>query len=120
MEKKGLIPEVWCARCDKRMEKGLLPRYEYEVGHLLQNVEAFVCPKCGKAFFTEEQAKEMKNRTAEEKEQSFGFERTVTISGKSLVVGVPSELAEHLHIKQGQKVRIFPIAKEGFMVKVGR
>ena len=54
------------------------------------------------------------------KEFSFGFVRTVTLSGKSLVVCVPSELADQLKMKQGQKVRIIPIAREGFMVKVGK
>ncbi len=55
---------------------------------------------------------------AEVKEYSFGFKRKVTISGKSLVVGIPVELADHLDIKQGTKVRIFPIATEGFMIKL--
>lgn len=35
-------------------------------------------------------------------------------------VCVPSELVDQIKIKQGQKVRIIPIAREGFRVKVGR
>lgn len=119
MTKKGLNHGIWCAACNGRMELGMLPAYEFEPGYPLPNVGAYTCSKCGKVFFTEEQAKEMKNRTNELKQCTFGFERTVTISGKSLVVGVPSGLAHHLKIKQGQKVRIIPMAKEGFMVKVG-
>ena len=108
---------IYCAKCNVQMKLGVLPKYEYEEGYPLHNIQAYQCPKCSKAFFTEEQAKEMEARTAEVKEYSFGFERKVTISGKSLVVGIPSELADHLDIKQGTKVRIFPIAKEGFMIK---
>ncbi|MBI2110596.1 AbrB/MazE/SpoVT family DNA-binding domain-containing protein [Candidatus Woesearchaeota archaeon] len=59
----------------------------------------------------------MEARTAEVREYAFGFERKVTISGKSLVVGIPAELAVHLNIKQGSKVRIIPVAKEGLMIK---
>jgi len=120
MAKKELNEEIWCAKCDAGMKLATTPRYEYEPGFPLHNVESFTCPKCGKVFFTEEQARRMRQQTEEMKDQAFSFERTITVSGKSLVVGVPSELASHLHIKQGQRVRIIPLAKEGFLVKTGR
>ena len=83
----------------------------------MHNVSAFRCNKCGKIFFTESQTKNMKNRTNELKEYTFGFERKVLMSGKSLVVGIPSELADHLHLKQGERVKVFPIADEGLMIR---
>ena len=107
----------YCAKCDTEMQEVLLPKYEYEEGHLLHNIGAFRCNKCGKIFFTESQAREIKARTNEMKEYVFGFERKVIVSGKSLVVGIPHELAEHLQITQGQKLKIFPVAEEGFMVR---
>ena len=106
----------YCAKCDEEMQTVLLPRYDYEEGCPLRNVSAFRCNNCGKVFFTENQAKEMKKRTNELKEYVFGFERKVLVSGKSLVVGIPHELARQLHIHQGQRVKIVPIAKEGFMI----
>ncbi|MEK6960028.1 MAG: hypothetical protein AABX47_02570 [Nanoarchaeota archaeon] len=118
---RGKIKDGWCCvKCDLPMESVLLPRYEYEIGCPLHDVEALKCKKCGEVFFTEDQAHAMRDRTEELKEFSFGFVRTVTLSGKSLVVCVPSELADQLKMKQGQKVRIIPIAREGFMVKVGK
>lgn len=114
---KKLTEGIFCAKCDVEMKLGVLPRYEFDEGFPLHNVQAYQCPKCNNVFFTEEQAHEMEARTSELKEYTFGFERKVTISGKSLVVGIPSELADHLHIKQGQKVRIIPIAKDGFMIR---
>lgn len=116
MEKK-LTEGIFCVKCDVEMKRGILPRYEFEEGYPLHNVQAYLCPKCSNIFFTEEQANEMEARTAELKEYTFGFERKVTISGKSLVVGIPSELVDHLNIKQGQKVRIIPVAKDGFMIR---
>lgn len=107
----------YCAKCKVVMNPGFLSRYEYEEGIPLHHVSTLICSKCGKYFFTEEQAHAMRDRTREIKEYTFGFERKVTISGKSLVVGIPSELANHLHIKKGQKVRIIPVASEGILIK---
>src|SRR3989338_2847835 len=112
---KEMNEGIYCAKCNIQMKLGVLPKYEYEEGYHLHNVRAYQCYKCNKTFFTEEQAHEMEARTAEVKEYTFGFERKVTISGKSLVVSIPKELADHLEIRQGQKVKIIPIAKEGFM-----
>lgn len=112
---KESIP--YCAKCDEEMQEVLLPKYEYEESLVLHNVSAFRCNKCEKIFFTEHQAREMKTRTNELKEYTFGFERKVLISGKSLVVGIPCELAEHLKMQPGQRVKIFPLANEGMIVR---
>ena len=114
---KEMNEGIYCAKCNIQMKLGVLPKYEYEEGYPLHNVRAYQCSKCNKTFFTEEQAHEMEARTAEVKEYTFGFERKVTISGKSLVVSIPKELADHLNIKQGTKVRIIPVAKEGLMIR---
>lgn len=116
-KKKMEIDTPYCAKCNLEMKEVLLPRYEYEEGYPLHNISAYRCNKCNKTFFTEEQAKEMESRTEEIKEYLFGFERKVTISGKSLVVGIPHELAEHLHMKKGDRVKIFPVAKDGFLIR---
>lgn len=107
----------YCAKCDEEMQEVLLPKYEYEDSQVLHNVGAFRCNECGKVFFTKHQAEEMKVRTNELKEYTFGFERKVLVSGKSLVVGIPCELADHLKLEQGQKVKIFPMANEGLIVR---
>ena len=108
---------IYCAKCNKEMREVLLPKYEFEEGLPLHNVHSYRCDNCGKIFFTENQAKEMEARTNELKEYRFGFERKLTISGRSLVLGIPSELANQLKLKQGQKVKIFPMSKEGFLIK---
>ncbi len=107
----------YCVKCDKEMQEILLPKYEYEEGAVLHNVNAFRCNKCGKIFFTEQQAKVMKVRTNELKEYTFGFERKVLTSGSSLVVGIPRELVDHLDLHQGQRVKIYPMANEGLMIR---
>lgn len=108
---------IYCAKCDEEMRLILLPKYEYEEGLPLHNVGAYRCNSCGKIFFTETQAKDLEARTNEIKEYKFGFERKITVSGKSLVVTIPYEIADHLNMKAGQMVKLFPIAKEGFLIK---
>jgi hypothetical protein len=108
---------VYCVKCDEEMQGVLLPVYEYQEGLPLHNVSAFRCNICGKIFFTEAQAKEMEARSHETKEYLFGFERKISICGKSLVVTVPHEVAAHLNMKTRQAVKLFPIAREGFLIK---
>lgn len=107
----------YCTKCHEEMEDVVLSSYVFEEGIPLQNVDAAQCPSCKKVSFTEEQADLMEERTEKIKKDSFGFERKITISGKSLVVTIPSELAKHLHIKKGQKVKIFPVAKDGILIR---
>lgn len=108
---------IYCAKCNKEMREVLLPKYEFEEGLPLHSVHAYRCDNCGKVFFTEKQAKELKARTNELREYSFSFERKLTVSGRSLVLGIPSEIVEQLKLKQGQKVKIFPLSKEGFVMR---
>lgn len=109
--------KIYCVKCDEAMKLVSLPSYEFEEGTPLHNVQGYKCFRCGKLFFTEAQAKEMEARTNELKEYTFGFRRKVTISGKSLVIGIPSELAEHAKITSGTPVKILPISNEGFIVR---
>ncbi|MEK6834786.1 MAG: Mut7-C RNAse domain-containing protein [Nanoarchaeota archaeon] len=108
---------IYCAKCNQEMREVLLPKYEFEEGLPLHNIHAYRCNNCGKIFFTEKQAKEMEARTSELREYRFGFERKLTISGRSLSLGIPSELATQLNLKKGQKVKIYPISKEGILIK---
>ncbi len=119
MAKKELEEgKLCCAKCHLEMKEVLLPKYEYVGGIPLHNVSAYRCHKCGNIFFTERQAKDMESRVNELKEHCFGFERKVTVSGKSLAITIPRELVSYLKIHRGQKLKVFPMAKEGFMIKV--
>ncbi len=109
--------KMYCAHCDEEMKLVILPNYEFEEGVTLHTVRSYKCPRCKQLFFTEVQAKEMEARTNELKEYTFGFKRKVTISGRSLVLGIPVELAEHIHLEQGTEVKIVPVSNDGFMVR---
>ncbi|MBI2143852.1 hypothetical protein HYU17_01715 [Candidatus Woesearchaeota archaeon] len=107
---------VYCARCDSEMISTALPSYEYLEGHALSNVPAYKCHKCGNVFFTEQQAANMKQRTKTLVESTFGFHRKITVTGRSLAVTIPQELASHLNLSKGVTVKIIP-STSGFMVR---
>lgn len=109
--------KIYCVKCDEDMKNVSIPSYEFEEGIPLHNVQGYKCIKCQQLFFTEEQAQGMKARTDELKEYSFGFRRKITISGRSLALGIPLELAQHIHIKPGTPVKIVPVSNDSFLVR---
>ena len=109
--------EIYCAKCKTLMQETILPEYEYVVGLPLKDVPAFKCPKCNEIFFTEEQASSMEKRSKALERSRFGFERKITITGKSLAVTIPNALANHLMLKQGTKVKIVPLSDETLLIK---
>jgi len=117
MARKEMKDGIYCARCHAEMKLGILPKYEFDEGYPLHNVPAYICPRCGKCFFTEAQAHAMEARSNDVMEYAFGFERKVTVSGGSLALGIPAELADHIGLKRGQKVRVIPMARDGFIVR---
>lgn len=110
------LEKIFCAKCNKKMELVLIPKYEFEEGVPLYNVESYKCFNCIATFFTEEQSKSMEELTERVRQNQFHFERKVSICGKSLVVGIPAELAQHTGLKKGAKVTIFPISKNSFKI----
>lgn len=107
---------IYCAKCEVEMKRTVLSSYEYLEGLPLPQVPAYQCSRCNYIFLTEQQANAARKRTATIMERRFAFERRVTISGKSLAITIPQELAAHIGIKQGSKVRLRPLEQHGFVV----
>lgn len=109
--------KILCAKCSEETKKVILDKYEYVKNFPLYNVPAYQCKRCSNLFFTEKMVNEMEKRTAELKMHSFGFERRITTSGKGLVLRVPSDLASHLKLREGENVKIIPVNHKGFVVE---
>lgn len=41
----------------------------------------------------------------------------MTVSGKGLVVRVPSDVVDYLDLKEGENVKIIPVGHKGFLVE---
>ena len=46
------------------------------------------------------------------------FERKVSYAGRSLIITIPEDLARHMGIKKGDKTKLMPVGKKGFLVEV--
>ncbi|HIH19792.1 TPA: hypothetical protein HA244_00825 [Candidatus Micrarchaeota archaeon] len=104
-------------KCNINANRVVYPTYEYEEGVPLKDVEAFECPNCGEFTFTEEQVDEMERRTDAIKIHTFSFLRRVTVSGRSLCINIPEDLARHLKVAKGQAIRIRALDDRRFLVE---
>ncbi len=80
--------------------------------------EAYVCGDCLESFFTPESSDAIDRKAIEL--GTWGSERpsTVTASGRSLVVRVPSDIARELKLEKGQRVFVRPRGRRRFEVEL--
>ena len=109
--------KIVCTKCKEEMKKVILDKYEYVKEFPLYNIPAYQCRKCGNLFFTEKMVEDMESRTEELKIHMFGFERTIATSGKGLTVRIPSDLAAHMKLREGESIKIIPVNHKGFLVE---
>ena len=83
----------------------------------MRNAPAFECPKCKEFIFTLEQVEEMERRTEQLKVHLFPFLRKVTVSGRSLVINIPEDLARHLRVIKGTAVKLIALDDKRFIVE---
>lgn len=110
-EENGM--KVKCRKCQEVMKKRILDSYEYVEGFQLYGVPAFQCEKCCNLYFTENMVEQMEKRTKLLKMKSFGFRRSLAVSGRGLVVRIPADLIRHLDLKEGESVSILPVDHQG-------
>ncbi|MDI6654371.1 MAG: AbrB/MazE/SpoVT family DNA-binding domain-containing protein [Candidatus Hydrothermarchaeota archaeon] len=108
---------IKCGKCGKEMKETALDKYEFEEGISLDNVRAMKCPT-GHVTFTEEQALAIERRTEDIKKHAFKFVRSISRSGRSLVMRIPADLAKHVGLKEDSKIELIPLDKKKFLVEV--
>lgn len=110
---------VWiCSKCRVNAKKIVLDKYEYIEGIPLHNVEGYQCPKCKELFFDEKQAEAMDKASEEIKAHAFAFNRRITISGRSLVINLPEDLAKHMNLAKGEMIKLQPLDHKRFLVEL--
>lgn len=108
---------IECGKCGKEMHETVLEEYEFEEGIPLENVKAMRCAN-GHITFTEEQAISLEKRAESLKKQTFKFVRSISKSGRSLVMRIPTDLAKHIGLREDCKVELIPLTKKRFLVEV--
>lgn len=89
-----------------------------EFGVTLGNFKADVCKKCGEAYFDEETAAKIQEKSKQL--GLFGLTKKAKVAeiGNSIAIRIPKEIAEFLNIKKGKEVTIFPEGKNGLHINV--
>jgi len=106
-----------CKKCKEEAKKTVLEKYEHEKGIVLENVEAYECPKCHEFIFTEKQMEEIEKRTEVIKVHKFSFKRKLTVSGRSLVINIPEDVVRHMKLVKGKETKLTPLDDKRFLVE---
>lgn len=77
-----------------------------------------VCNECGSEYISQELLEQIEAEV--KKKGLFGLERRsrITKSGNSLVIRVPKEIADSLHIGKDSEITIYPSDKKRLVVEI--
>ena len=107
-----------CKKCKEEAKKVMLKKYEHEKGIVLENVEAYECPRCKEFIFTEKQIEDIENTTDFIKVHKFSFKRKLTVSGRSLVINIPEDVVRHMKLEKGKTTKLTPLDDKHFVVEI--
>ncbi|HLD48821.1 MAG TPA: YgiT-type zinc finger protein [archaeon] len=107
-----------CKKCKEEAKKVIISRYEYQKSIVLEDVEAYECPKCHEFIFTEKQIENIEKKVEVIKFHKFSFERKLTISGRSLVINIPEDVVRHMNLAKGKTTKLTPLDDKHFIVEV--
>jgi YgiT-type zinc finger domain-containing protein len=106
--------------CGSKMRKAKTKLELFGGDIIINDVEAYYCPKCGEELLTTDQVTAAQNKL----HQGFpGFDtysirKKVTKVGNSLTVPLSKELADYMGVKKGDDVRITLKNKHRLIVDV--
>ena len=95
-----------CILCNGNLEQ---KQVEYsEFGISLGKFDALVCKKCNETFFNEDIVDKIQIKSKEL--GLFGLSKKTKVAqvGNSLAVRIPKEIAEFVHLKKENEVKITP------------
>ena len=100
-----------CPICNKgQLKKGKVDFSQ--AGIYFGKYKAEICTYCGESFFDEETSIAMETKS--KKLGLFGIEKRakIGVSGNSLTIKIPKEIAKFFHLRKGQTVSIRPYSKD--------
>lgn len=87
-------------------------------GVSLGKFPAEICGSCKETFLDEAAMTELERRAREAGVWGLGKKLRVVRSGNSLVIRIPAELAERMHLKAGTEVYLHPEGADRIVVDV--
>ncbi|MFA4886986.1 MAG: AbrB/MazE/SpoVT family DNA-binding domain-containing protein [Candidatus Nanoarchaeia archaeon] len=105
-----------CALCEGGLKEETIEYKEFGVS--LGKFLGKRCVSCGEVFFGGEVVEKIQKKSKEL--GLFGLAKKARIAqlGNSIAVRIPKELAEFLHLKKEDEVRISPFGKKGLLIEM--
>lgn len=96
-----------CGICKKGvLRKGKVK--EYAAGVYLGEFAAMVCPLCRESFTDSATTRKIEEAAKKKGVWGLGQATKITMSGNSLAVRIPKKIADHLTLKNGKDVYLYP------------
>lgn len=84
-----------------------MTRSQFEYADVLfGSYDSEVCRKCGEVFFTEESSDAIDKKAKELNLWGVEKKTRIAYAGNSLIVRIPKEIANMLHLKKGEEVTV--------------
>jgi hypothetical protein len=96
-----------CGVCGKgKLRKGKVK--EYAAGVYVGTFDALTCSSCGESFTDAETTRKIEEAAKKKGVWGLGASTKITKSGNSLAVRIPKKIADHLTMKNGKEVYLYP------------
>ena len=87
---------------------------------IIKNVDGYYCPKCKEEIFTSDQAEIARGKL---KDTLPGFEafktrKKVAMIGNSFSIPIPKDVADFVHLKKGEEIRITVKSRNRLIVDI--
>lgn len=105
-----------CPMCKGNMARKNAP-FSY-AGVEFGEFDSEVCKKCGEVFFMEDASDKIDAKAKELGLWGIGKRTTVNLSGQSLIIRIPKDIAQLYKIQRDSKVLIFPEGKNRICIEV--
>lgn len=105
-----------CPVCGKGLlKKGMVA--EEMFGTKLGRYEAEICNKCGESFIDERAMKKLEAKAKEMGVWGLAKKTKVIMSGNSLAVRIPSDIAKFAHLTKGIELVLHPEGKKKIVIE---
>jgi len=106
-----------CIICNGQLEEKNVEHQEFGVS--LGIFPALVCKECGEAFYDSKTAEKIQIKSKEKGLFGISAKKTkVAQVGNSLAIRIPKEIADFVHLKKEEEIRVIPKSRTQILVEI--
>ena len=105
-----------CILCDGKVKQQIVEHKEFGIS--LGRFKALQCEKCGEVFFESATVDQIQKRSKEL--GLFGLVKKTKVArvGNSLAIRIPKDIAEFIHLKKEEEVKIIPQGPKELRIEI--